>query len=297
MKALADYVHSQGLKFGVYTSRGTYTCQMRPASLNYEAIDGASYCEWGLDYIKIDGCRGSQDMNTSWSRFHESFQQCITNGGRYILESVETCGDPDTCGQWVGTVSDLWRTGGDIQCNWNSVLAQMNANDRMVNIAKPGNFNDPDMLEVGNPGLTLDEQHSHFGMWCIASSPLLISTDIIHASKQTIILLTKTEAIEVNQDLGLNGRIQGRSVVLHKQPNTRVWVKPLADGKRYAVFLVNIGNTAQILTVSFTDLNFPGTSAAVRDLWNEKDIVNITNGVFTSSRAVPSHGSVFITLQ
>lgn len=118
MRALSDYVHSQNLKFGLYTARGSGTCQGRPGSLNHEYIDAATYCSWGLDYIKIDGCRGAKDANTSWSRFHEGIVECLHDTGRQIVQSVESCDDPGGCGSWVTQVANLWRTGGDVQNYW-----------------------------------------------------------------------------------------------------------------------------------------------------------------------------------
>jgi alpha-galactosidase len=189
MRALADYVHSKGLKFGLYTARGSGTCQSRPGSLNHEYIDAATYCSWNLDYIKIDRCKGAQDMNTSWSRFHEGLTKCFEETGREIVQSVESCDSPDTCGQWVSKVANLWRTGGDVQNYWGSVMSNIHKNDIMADVATPGHFNDPDMLQVGNVGLTPIEQRSHFSLWCITAAPLLAGTDIEHASELSLLAL------------------------------------------------------------------------------------------------------------
>ena len=210
MRALSDYVHSQNLMFGLYTARGSGTCQGRPGSLNHELIDAATYCSWGLDYIKIDGCRGAEDANTSWSRFHQGLTQCLQETGRQIVQSVESCDSPSGCGTWVTKVANLWRTGGDVQNFWGSILHNAHANDKMQTVAVPGHFNDPDMLQVGNVGLTVEEQKSHFSLWAIMSGPLLAGTDIEHASAQTLAILTAPELIEINQDLGIGGRLQGK---------------------------------------------------------------------------------------
>ena len=115
MRALSDYAHSIGLKFGLYTARGSGTCQGRPGSLNHEYIDAATYCDWRIDYIKIDACRGAQDEQTSWSRFHEGIEKCYNETGHQIVQSVESCNDPESCGKWVVDLANLWRTSGDIQ--------------------------------------------------------------------------------------------------------------------------------------------------------------------------------------
>eukprot|EP00040_Diaphanoeca_grandis_P027821 m.159215 g.159215 ORF g.159215 m.159215 type:complete len:969 (-) comp31127_c1_seq1:249-3155(-) len=209
IKALTDYVHSKGLKFGLYTARGSGTCQGRPGSLNYELIDAATYCDWGIDYIKIDGCRGAQDPLTSWSRFHQGLSKCYNDTGKFIVQSVESCDSPSGCGKFVTTVANLWRTGGDVQNYWASIMSNIHKNDIMRNVAVPGHFNDPDMLQVGNVGLTPDEQRTHFSLWCIVGAPLLAGTDIIHASNETLEILMAAEVIAVNQDLGRDGHIQG----------------------------------------------------------------------------------------
>eukprot|EP00937_MAST-01D_sp_MAST-1D-sp2_P002502 g2502.t1 len=221
MKALADYVHSRGLKFGLYTARGTGTCQSRPGSRDHELIDAKTYCDWGIDYIKIDGCQGTGDANTSWTRFHQGLADCYQRTGRYIVQSVESCSSPDTCGRWIGGVANLWRTGGDVQARWSSILGNIHRNNGMARVANAtlSNFNDPDMLQVseawrfvGNVGMTHTEQLSHFMMWCIASAPLLAGNDLVHASKQTLAILTAPELIAVDQDPGIDGRLQGVSL-------------------------------------------------------------------------------------
>merc|ERR1719313_2374198 len=226
MKSLADYVHSKGLKFGLYTARGHGTCQSRPGSLNHELIDAASYCSWDLDYIKIDACQGAKDEYTSWSRFHQGLQKCYNDTGRYTVQSVESCGSPGTCGKWVANVANLWRTGGDVQNTWASVMSNIHKNDRMADVARPGHFNDPDMLQVGNVGLTLNEQRSHFALWCIAGAPLLAGTDIVHASAETLAILTAPEVAQVNQDLGVGGKLQGKLLGSADGANSsEVWFK------------------------------------------------------------------------
>ena len=221
MKAIADAVHAKGLKFGLYTAHGTHTCQRRPGACQHEAIDAQTYCDWGLDYLKIDGCSGCPTAsNVSWDIFRKSFDACTAKSGRFMTESVESCGSVTGCGQWIAGIANLWRTGGDIQANWKSILGNAATNNRMASVANthPGHFNDADMLQVGNVGVSDIEGASHFAIWCIMGAPLLIGTDLIHASNATLATLTAAELIAVNQD-HLNGAVQGVMLDLHHGPD------------------------------------------------------------------------------
>ena len=159
IKALADYVHSRGLKFGVYTAQHARTCQDRPGSYMHEAIDVESYCDWGVDYLKIDACRGAgyAQHNTSWIKFRAAIDACSKKRGFPIVMSVESCDDPSAsgCGAWIGKLANLWRTGGDIQAYFGSVMGNAAENTKMAAQAGPtggplggGRWNDPDMLQV-----------------------------------------------------------------------------------------------------------------------------------------------------
>eukprot|EP00041_Stephanoeca_diplocostata_P036427 m.1331336 g.1331336 ORF g.1331336 m.1331336 type:complete len:916 (+) comp24863_c1_seq1:65-2812(+) len=294
MKAVADYVHSKGLKFGVYTARGSRTCQNRPGSYTYELVDAATYCDWGLDYLKNDNCGGNnwKVENESWVRFKQGFDKCFADTGRYIVKSIEYCRSPTDCGQWIGDVANLWRTTGDIQNTWASVMGNIHSQNDMAPVARPGAFNDPDMLQVGNVGLTLTEQKTHFLLWCIASAPLLAATDLIHANADTLKILTASELIAVNQDLGKNNAIQGR--ILNSTGDAEVWVKYLADKKTIAVALVNLGDAAQAVSVVFADVGIAAdTSVAVRDAYARKDVGSF-KGTYTQT--LDSHDSVLLVL-
>jgi len=288
MKALADYAHSKGLKFGVYTARGSKTCQTRPGAYAHEAVDAATYCSWGLDYLKNDNCGGTNwpAENTSWIRFQQGFDLCYNQTGRYIVKSIEYCRTVGGCGEWIGGVANTWRTQGDVQATWSSVMGVIHANDRLAPIVNrkqgaangQGNFNDADMLEVGNVGLTPTEQASHFSLWALAGSPLLAGTDVVHAPKATLDILANAEVTAINQDLGLDGKIQGVLVSSTLRADadaaagwqaaeSEVWCKPLADGKSVAVLMLNLDDDdARDITASFTTLGLQG-AATVRDLW------------------------------
>ena len=263
-----------------------------------------------IDYIKIDGCQGAQDAQTSWTLFHQGLEECYNRTGRQIVMSVESCDDPTTCGQFVADLANLWRTSGDIQNTWASVMNNIHANNKMARVARPGHFNDPDMLNVGNVGLTLEEQRSHFSLWAIAGAPLLAGNDVVHASNETLAILTAREVIAVNQDLGVNGAVQGRLLVTSVNGSggggggdavgapsaPEVWAKPLSDGKRVAVVLLNTDpSIAQDVTVMWQQLGLPAaTKASIRDLWQQKDLGTAQQQFV--AKAVPPHGVVMVTI-
>ena len=150
MKAVADYIHSRGLKFGVYTARGSRTCQNRPGSYQHELQDAATYCDWGLDYLKNDNCGGSNwpAENTSWINFKTGFDACYAKTGRYTVRSIEYCRNPalSQCGGWIAGVANLWRTTGDVQATFDSCMGNLHSQDNMAPVARTGHYNDPDMV-------------------------------------------------------------------------------------------------------------------------------------------------------
>jgi hypothetical protein len=303
MKALADYAHSKGLKFGVYTARGSRTCQNRPGAYAHEAIDAATYCEWGLDYLKNDNCGGTNwpSENTSWINFQKGFDECYAKTGRYIVKSIEYCRDPTQCGQWIGGVANTWRTVGDVQSTWSSVMGNIHANNKMASVVNngqavangQGNFNDADMLEIGNVGLSFIEQQTMMALWSLAASPLLAGTDIIHASKETISILANAEVTAINQDLGFNGKIQG-VLVNSTVAGVEVWAKQLHGGKGVAVVLLNLGDTAAPVTAEWADLGIPaGAKVTVRDLWKKSDAPDATGSL---TAMTPAHGTKMFKL-
>jgi alpha-galactosidase len=298
MKSLSDYVHSKGLKFGVYTARGSRTCQGRPGAYQHELLDASTYCDWGLDYLKDDNCGGAQSkaINDSWIKFRNGFNKCQEKTGRGMVLSVEYCTTVTGCGEWVSNTANLWRTTADVQSTWVSVMNNIHENNQLHSIATVGHYNDPDMLQIGNIGLTVDEQYSQMSLWCIAGAPLLAGTDIIHMSKTTSDILTNSEVTAINQDEGWNSRVQG--FIVRSNTNYEVWVKRLADGKSWAALLLNLNDTkVDKLVLKTSDLNgYPKNNAAsIRDLWSKKNIGDFVNGTYTSD-TVAAHGSVFLRI-
>lgn len=291
IKALADYVHSKGLKFGIYTDAGTMTCAKRPGSIGHEYQDAQQYANWGVDYLKEDWCNTLPGQSSESS--YTLMRDALAATGRPIVFSICEWGSTKPW-LWAGPVGNMWRATGDILDCWDckkswggngvsEILDQMNG---LESYAGPGHWNDADMLEVGNGGMTSDEYRTHFSMWAIFSAPLLAGNDISNMSAETRGILLNKEVIAVDQDrLG----IQGRRV--KKQGDLEVWSKQLADGGR-AVALVNRGTSPAKITATWEDVGYPSTLAAsVRDLWAAKD-----QGRHTATYAadVPSHGVVMV---
>jgi len=293
MKALADYVHSKGLKFGLYSDAGTLTCQKRPGSRGYEFQDARQYAAWGVDYLKYDWCSTStQNAPASYSIMRDA----LAKAGRPIVFSICEWGTSKPW-LWAGSVGNLWRTTGDIQDCWDckrdwggmGVVHILDLQDGLESYAGPGRWNDPDMLEVGNGGMTTTEYRSHFSLWCLLASPLMAGNDLRSMSPEIAEILTNREAIAVDQDpLGMQGRRVKRNGELE------VWSKQLADGGR-AVVLFNRGAKAADISVSWTDIGYPPhLTAKVRDLWAHKDLGNLSEKF---SAEVPSHGVVMVTIK
>jgi alpha-galactosidase len=293
MKALADYVHSRGLKFGLYSDAGTLTCQKRPGSRGYEFQDARQYAAWGVDYLKYDWCStGTQNAPASYSIMRDA----LLKAGRPIVFSICEWGTSKPW-LWAKDVGNLWRTTGDIQDCWDckrdwggmGVVHILDLQDGLESYAGPGHWNDPDMLEVGNEGMTITEYRAHFSLWCILAAPLMAGNDLRNMTNEVKEILTNREVIAVDQDsLGMQGRR------VKRYGDREVWAKQLADGGR-AVVLFNRGPKSQEISVSWTEIGYPQHVAAqVRDLWAHKDLGKLI-GKFSAE--VPSHGVVMVTVK
>jgi alpha-galactosidase len=186
MKAVADYVHSKGLKFGIYTDAGTKTCQGRPGTLGHEVQDARTYAAWGVDYVKEDWCNArGLDAPTQYRKFRDA----LARSGRKIVLSLCEWGSNQPW-DWAPKVGNLWRTTDDIEDKWTSMLGNLDQNAEHASVARPGAWNDPDMLEVGNGGMTDDEYRAHFSRWAIEAAPLIAGNDIATMSEATKAILT-----------------------------------------------------------------------------------------------------------
>jgi alpha-galactosidase len=271
MKALADYVHGKGLKFGLYSDAGTGTCQKRPGSKDHETIDARTYAEWGVDYLKYDWCNAEgQDTRDSYGRM----TRALRASGRPIVFSICEWGSTRPW-LWAPGIGHLWRSTGDIQDCWDcgkswggmGVVHIIDLQADLHPFAGPGHWNDPDMLEVGNGGLTAGESRAHFGFWALFAAPLMAGNDLRSMSAETREILTNPEVIAVDQDsLGMQGRkVRGNGP-------QQVWMKPLGDGSK-AVILFNRGTEAGNIGVPWEDIGLaPGSKALVRDLWKKVDV-------------------------
>lgn len=205
MKALGDYIHSKGLKFGIYSSAGFKTCQAYPASLGMEEIDAASYAAWGVDYLKYDNCY--TDHGPPQKRY-PPMASALEASGRDILYSLCEWGRENPAA-WAGDIAHSWRVSGDIKDSWDSIISRANIAAPLWRYAGPDNWNDPDMLEVGNGHCSYDEYKSHFSLWAMLKSPLIIGNDVRAMTKddETMSIIGNDEVIAVNQDaLGFQGR-------------------------------------------------------------------------------------------
>ena len=203
IKYLSDYAHSKGLKFGLYSDAGFKTCERRPGSLGYEEIDADTYAKWGVDYLKYDNCYNN---GTKSLIRYERMRDALNKTGRQIFFSICSWGR-EKVSTWGKDYGNSWRTTRDIKDNWKSMIRIIDLNNKWYKFAGPGGWNDPDMLEVGNGGMTIDEYKVHFGLWAISKAPLLIGCDVTRITQDIVDILTNPEVISINQDiLGEQGR-------------------------------------------------------------------------------------------
>jgi len=292
MKALADYVHSKGLKFGLYSCAGRKTCQGRPGSRGYEYQDARQYAAWGVDYLKYDWCyHGKQNAEASYALMSDALKKA----GRPIVFSICEWGTNKPW-LWANGIGHLWRTTGDIQDCWDCKrdwggMGWTKILDLQVGLesyAGPGHWNDPDMLEVGNGGMSVTEYRAHFSLWCILAAPLMAGNDLRNMSPEITEILTNKEVIAVDQDsLGRQGR------KVRDDGDLEVWSKQLKDGSR-AVALLNRSKVDTTISVAWNEIGYTNhLRAKVRDLWQRKDLGKF-RGKFSAK--VPSHGVVMIKI-
>ncbi|MGA2710303.1 MAG: glycoside hydrolase family 27 protein [Steroidobacteraceae bacterium] len=272
IKALADYVHGKGLKFGIYSDTGDKTCEKKPGSRGHEYQDAAQYAAWGVDYLKYDWCY-SESLEVRAA--YETMSDALRATGRPIVFSICEWGTHQPW-SWAASVGgNLWRTTGDIYDAWQSAADSNEGSgvldilDRQVGLAGfagPGHWNDPDMLEVGNGGMSDDEYRAHFGLWAMLAAPLIAGNDLSTMTEATRRILNNREVIAVDQDaLGIEAR---RAV---KLADTEIWVRPLAGGSQ-AVALLNRGAEPRSIRLDWSALNLPSyVTLDVRDLWLGKD--------------------------
>ncbi len=299
MKALADYVHSKGLKFGLYSCAGSLTCQGRPGSKGHQFQDALQYARWGVDYLKYDWCYNDGQNPVA---AYKTMSEAIKASGRPIVLSICEWGEGKPW-EWGEGIGHLWRVTPDIRAVYNAsfdwggvgVLQCIDAAADLYPYAGPGHWNDAEMLEVGNGELTRDESITHFSMWCMLAAPLMSGNDLREMSRETLEILTNREVIAVNQDS------LGRQAIRFMDMGEReIWAKPLAGGE-IAICFMNRADTPWKLDYNWrdqtmyfaTEVNLHKNEYIIRDLWQHKDI-GTTKGRLKSD--IPAHGVLMVKL-
>jgi len=304
MKALADYVHSKGLKFGLYNCAGRKTCAGYPGTRGYEYQDARLYASWDVDYLKFDWCY-ADGINAKEA--YATMSSALKTAGRPIVFSLCEWGTNKPW-QWAAPVGHLWRTTGDISNlfdgildhgTWqqNGIMKIVESQDTIRKYAGPGHWNDPDMLEVGN-GLTAAENRAHFSLWCMLAAPLIAGNDMRKMDGQTRDVLTNKEVIALDQDsLGIEAMKYG------EKDSLQIWFKPLANGQWGACFVNRSNKPRQIEfnwqnenvkdELSKAELNTQATSYKLRDLWSQKNIGDTKN---TLKATIAAHDVLVLRL-
>jgi alpha-galactosidase len=277
IKAVADYVHSKGLKLGIYSSAGTKTCQGLPASLHHEQADAKMYAKWGIDYLKYDNC---YNQGEPYIKRYADMGRALLKTGRPIVYSICEWGNKAPW-QWAPKLGNLWRTTGDIRDSWQSMINILDQQVGLYKYAGPGHWNDPDMLEVGNGGMTTTEYKAHFSLWAILAAPLIAGNDLRHMSPETKSILENKAIIAVDQD---PKGVQGHKAV--DNGDQEVLVKPLSDGSM-AVLLFNRGSERTFMTATAKQAGLPKADYYKEtNLWTHQS--KRTDDLIRAS--VPSHG-------
>ncbi len=298
MKALADYVHSKGLKLGIYSSPGPTTCARFAGSLGHEEQDAKTYADWGIDFLKYDLCSyipimrqeapNDEAAQTKLMReAYEKMHQALLKTHRPIVYSLCEYGW-DSVWRWDPTVgANLWRTTGDIQPNFDRIMLIGRAQAGLAKYAAPGQWNDPDMLEVGNGKLTHGENEAHMTLWAMLAAPLIAGNNLPQMTPDTTAILMNKDVIAIDQDtLGRQGdRVYAEGPV-------EIWTKPLAGGRK-AVAIFNFGETESEVSLHLKDLGLSGQVKA-RDVWAAKDLGEIGDGWKTT---VPNRAVVLLVVQ
>src|SRR3954454_4617219 len=279
IKGTADYVHSLGLKLGIYEDAGTATCAGYPGSLGHESADAQSFASWGVDYLKYDNCNNT---GVPAQTRYTAMRNALAATGRPILYSLCNWGQENVW-TWGADVGNSWRTTGDISANFSSMLSIFHSNVGLASYAGPGHWNDPDMLEVGNGSMTATESRSEFSLWAEMAAPLIAGTNIPSASAETLSTLTNSRVIAVDQDpLGKQGTMVSSS------GGRDVLAKPLANGDVSVALFNETGSTATISTTAAAIGKTGASAYTLTDLWSGAS----SNTSGTISASVPAHRTV-----
>jgi alpha-galactosidase len=289
MKALADYVHSKGLKLGIYSSPGPRTCAGFEGSFNHEAQDARTFAAWGIDYIKYDWCSAARYYTDDQMRpAYQKFGEALHAAGRPMVYSLCQYGRASVQ-DWGALVGgNLWRTTGDIRDTWDSMSSiGFDKQPGLETAAAPGHWNDPDMLEIGNGGMSDAEYRTHMSLWSMLAAPLIAGNDLRSMPPAVRDILTNAEVVAIDQDpLGRQAKR------VSKSGDLEVWARPLAK-KAYAVALFNRGTQPAKITARWSDCGIAG-ERRLRDLWAHEDRGR-AKGEYTAE--VASHGVVLLRVE
>lgn len=304
MKALADYVHSKGLKLGIYSDAAQLTCGGWTASLGFEEQDARTFASWGIDYLKYDYCNAPEDSATARHRYR-TMANALQNSGRDIVLGICEWGQRQ-CEEWCEEVGgQLWRTSYDVRDMWKDIVKEggmgiidiVNVTAPLARYVRPGQWPDMDMLVIGlngtggpssnlgGVGCTQTEYQTQMSIWCMMASPLAMTNDLRKVSEDDRRILLNPEIIAINQDV--LGKAAERKVM---NDNYQIFVRPLADGS-HAVALLNTSEKPLTLTADFASLGFAG-KYTVRDVWLHKDVVH--NASKWKGRVMPHETRVFV---
>ena len=287
IKALADYIHSKGLKFGIYSCAGSKTCAGRPGGRGHEFQDARTYARWGVDYLKYDWCNTTtQDAKATYATMRDG----LFAAKRPIVFSLCEWGTAKPW-EWAKEIGHLWRTTGDIVDRWDSMIDILDKERELAKYAGPGHWNDPDMLEVGNGGMTTEEYKTHFSLWCMLAAPLIAGNDLGNMSAETKEILGNKEVIALDQD-----SLGKQAFCFRDNGDYEIWIKKLAKNEK-AACLLNRSDEEKTVQVDFNVLlksndDYWSTEPyklqeyKVRDLWEHTDLKLDKNPLFIK---IPPH--------
>jgi alpha-galactosidase len=281
MKSLAGYLHARGLKLGIYSSPGTETCAGYPGSYGHEEQDAQTFAAWGVDYLKYDWCSAFRIYSDKNMRsIYQKMGDALQHAGRPIVFSLCQYGKQNvwTWGKLAG--GNLWRTTDDIQDSYARVAEIGFSQSSISPWAKPGAWNDPDMLEIGNGGLSNEESKTHMTLWAMLAAPLIAGNDLRSMNAETTAILMNREVIEIDQD-----KLGKQSTRIWSSGDVEVWRKPLSDGSA-AVAIFNRGNATASAHFSWSSVGF-AKAPRLRDLWKHTDVPDVANDF---SAEIPAHG-------
>ena len=296
MKALADYVHGKGLKLGIYSSPGPKTCAGFEGSYGHEEQDAQTYAAWGIDYLKYDLCSFDKIMEEAGSPeaahklmldAYTKMHKALLKTGRPMVFSLCQYG-ADAVWRWGAMVGgNAWRTTGDISDNYERMTDIGFGQAGLAKFAEPGHWNDPDMLEVGNGKMNIEEYRTHMSLWALLAAPLLAGNDLSTMKPETIAMLTNREVVAIDQD-----RLGKQADRVGAEGSQEIWARPLADGSK-AVGIFNRFDWPQTIDVDFSELGFKG-SVKARDMWAAKDLGTLPSKYVAR---VAGHGVVLLKVR